>query len=166
MSEDTIPNEKVEFYHEKLRKDAESGGYHLNSDREFTTDLARSLLINEQRYGYQVCPCRLATGQKDTDLDIICPCDYRDADLAEYGCCYCALYVSDDILSGKQTIRPIPERRNPNNHNPSPSPSLSAGDLAFPVWRCKVCGYLCARNEPPLVCPVCKSKQDRFERFL
>jgi rubrerythrin len=35
----------------------------------------------------------------------------------------------------------------------------------LPVWRCRVCGYLCARDEPPGVCPICKAKKDRFERF-
>ncbi len=34
-----------------------------------------------------------------------------------------------------------------------------------PVWRCKVCGYLCARPDPPLKCPICKADKDRFERF-
>jgi rubrerythrin len=35
----------------------------------------------------------------------------------------------------------------------------------IPVWRCRVCGYLCARNEPPDICPICKVTKDRFERF-
>ncbi len=38
--------------------------------------------------------------------------------------------------------------------------------LKYPVWRCKVCGYLCARDEPPGLCPVCKAGKERFERFL
>ncbi|MGB2768498.1 MAG: ferredoxin:glutaredoxin reductase, partial [Candidatus Zixiibacteriota bacterium] len=25
---------------------------------------------------------------------------------------------------------------------------------------------LCARDGPPEVCPVCKAKRDRFERFM
>jgi rubrerythrin len=29
-----------------------------------------------------------------------------------------------------------------------------------------VCGYLCARDEPPETCPVCKAKKERFERFV
>lgn len=33
-------------------------------------------------------------------------------------------------------------------------------------WRYRVCGYLCARDGPPEVCPVCKAKKDRFERFI
>lgn len=47
----------------------------------------KELLINERRYGYRACPCRLASGAKEEDLDIICPCDYRDADLNEHGGC-------------------------------------------------------------------------------
>jgi rubrerythrin len=38
--------------------------------------------------------------------------------------------------------------------------------LSRPVWRCRVCGYLCARDEPPEVCPICKASRDRFERFM
>ena len=41
-----------------------------------------------------------------------------------------------------------------------------AESIKIPVWRCKVCGYLCAREQPPEVCPICKVKKDRFERFL
>jgi len=33
------------------------------------------------------------------------------------------------------------------------------------VWRCKVCGYLCAREKPPGVCPICKAQRERFEIF-
>jgi ferredoxin-thioredoxin reductase catalytic chain len=40
------------------------------------------------------------------------------------------------------------------------------GKLSLPVWRCKVCGYLCARGDPPDICPICKAKQDRFEKFM
>jgi ferredoxin-thioredoxin reductase catalytic chain len=38
--------------------------------------------------------------------------------------------------------------------------------LPLPVWRCKVCGYLCARESPPEVCPICKAKKERFEKFM
>jgi rubrerythrin len=38
--------------------------------------------------------------------------------------------------------------------------------LPLPVWRCKVCGYLCAREEAPEPCPICKAHKDRFERFM
>jgi len=43
---------------------------------------------------------------------------------------------------------------------------FSGKTLSHPVWRCRVCGYLCARDEAPGVCPICKAKKERFERFL
>jgi ferredoxin-thioredoxin reductase catalytic subunit len=73
---------------DRLKKDAEAYGYHLNPDAEMTRDLVRGILVNEKRYGYWNCPCRLAAGNKDEDLDIVCPCDYRDADVLKYGTCY------------------------------------------------------------------------------
>jgi ferredoxin-thioredoxin reductase catalytic subunit len=130
-----------------------------------------SILINQQRYGYGACPCRLASGKNEEDLDIICPCDYRDPDLDEYGACYCGLYVSGEILRGEKDLTSIPERRTPfDDKNESTGHEsdigISVANLKFPVWRCKVCGYLCARNEPPEICPICKVGKERFERFL
>jgi ferredoxin-thioredoxin reductase catalytic chain len=50
--------------------------------------LVKGLLVNEKRYGYQACPCRLAAGRREEDQDIVCPCDYRDADVVESDSCY------------------------------------------------------------------------------
>ncbi len=106
-----ILEKTIDQVYERLNKYAESHGYHLNPDIEFTKDLIKSLLINQNRYGYWACPCRLASGKKDEDLDIICPCYYRDADVKEFGACYCALYVSQEIKDGKKEAESIPERR-------------------------------------------------------
>jgi len=169
-SEEVTEREINELY-QKLHREAEEGGYHLNPDVEFTKELLKGILTNQKRYGYWACPCRLASGEKPEDLDIICPCDYRDADIAEHGACYCALYVSQAVLDGKQGVGSIPERRPPKEKRER----VKAGEdkatqgfasLSKPVWRCKVCGYLCARDGPPEVCPVCKAKKDRFERFM
>jgi len=170
MSEEYgIPSERVDALVDRLNRDAEAAGYHLNPDREFTWELVKSLLINEARYGYWACPCRLATGEKPQDLDAICPCDYRDPDLVEWGACYCALYVSEDVLNGTKPLQSIPERRPPAGQRAQDQESAArerpAGTPAMPVWRCRVCGYLCARDDPPGVCPICKAKRDRFERF-
>lgn len=163
-----ITDDQVEKEYLRLKKEAETGGYHLNPNKEFVLGLVRGLLTNRERYGYQACPCRLASGTKDKDLDIICPCDYRDPDLTDHGACYCALYVSADIASGKIKVKPVPERRppgGPKKKEAQPSGGI-AGPLPLPVWRCKVCGYLCARENPPEVCPVCKAGKERFERFI
>lgn len=89
MNEKTaVSQEEIDKLYEQLNKDARAGGYFLNPDVEFTKALVRGLLTNEKRYGYQACPCRLASGVKAEDIDIICPCDYRDADVLEYGACF------------------------------------------------------------------------------
>jgi ferredoxin-thioredoxin reductase catalytic chain len=163
---------------EQIRSDAESGGYRLNPDEEFVLDLMDGLLANQARYGYLACPCRLAAGTRAQDLDLICPCDYRDPDLEDFGACYCALYVSDEVAAGARRLASIPERRPPRRRTtaasgaaaPVPEPVHDEVLVGFtrsgiPVWRCKVCGYLCARPQPPLKCPVCKVDRDRFERF-
>jgi ferredoxin-thioredoxin reductase catalytic chain len=160
---------EIDLLYKRLDEEAESGGYHLNPDVSFTKDLVEGLLINEKRYGYWACPCRLASGIKEEDLDIICPCDYRDADVLEWGACYCALYVSTLILQGKKELQIVPERRPPEEMRKAPRierRSATITNLPYPVWRCRVCGYLCARKDPPEICPICKAKKDRFEKFI
>jgi ferredoxin-thioredoxin reductase catalytic chain len=179
-----VSPDEVQKLFERLDTEAESAGYHLNPNREFTLGLIEGMLVNEKRFGYWACPCRLASGKKPEDLDIICPCDYRDADIAEHGSCYCALYVSQDIKDGKKKATRVPERR-PRELRPAdrmqeaPASSAAAqagssaaspalpdlGGLKYPLWRCRVCGYLCARDQPPEVCPICRAKKDRFERY-
>jgi ferredoxin-thioredoxin reductase catalytic subunit len=164
-----LSSEEVNRLYERLHREAESAGYHLNPDVAFTKELVNGLLINERRYGYWACPCRLASGNKEEDLDIICPCDYRDPDLTDYDACYCALYVSQAALRGERKVKSIPERRPPVEERRRLKPeSATKGISSFPLpmWRCRVCGYLCAREEPPEVCPICKAKKERFERFI
>jgi ferredoxin-thioredoxin reductase catalytic subunit len=164
-----VVDEELDEFYQQVKKDAEASGYHLNEDAEFTKSLLKSIIINKRRYGHGACPCRLASGDLDDDLDIICPCDYRDPDINEYGACYCALYVSGEILGGEKELACIPERRpSPEEREKLKSKSHTEipSTLSLPVWRCGVCGYLCARLEPPEVCPICKVSQERFERFM
>lgn len=169
MNDPVFGKEELVKRYEEVARDAGQGGYFLNPDTDFTKNLVRGLMVNEQRYGYPACPCRIASGKREQDLDIICPCDYRDPDLEEFGACYCALYVSGEVAKGKKTVAPIPERRPPRSMRKTVS-KVSSGNVpltvSLPVWRCRVCGYLCARESPPQVCPICKVAQDRFERFL
>jgi ferredoxin-thioredoxin reductase catalytic chain len=161
--------EQIEKQYRKLNKEAEAAGYHLNPDIEFTKELVEGLLTNKKRYGYLACPCRLADGVEKDDQDIICPCDYRDDDLTQYGACYCGLYVTQAVIDGKISTHSIPERRPPKDkrkkHDEKKITSLGS-PLEYPIWRCKVCGYLCARNDPPEICPICKAKRERFAKFI
>ncbi|MGD8254281.1 MAG: ferredoxin-thioredoxin reductase catalytic domain-containing protein [Syntrophobacterales bacterium] len=103
----------IEKLYEMLRKVQEPKGYYFNNDKERTFELLESLLENKERYGYMVCPCRLASGDREWDKDIICPCVYREPDVEEYGSCYCSLYVSQEWNQGKIPHAYVPERRPP-----------------------------------------------------
>ncbi len=161
-----MSDDSIEILYQRLKADSEAGGYHLNPDVGFVKTLLESLIFNEERYGYQSCPCRLASGIKEEDIDIICPCDYRDSDLSEFGACYCALYVSSEIADGEKEAESIPDRRPAVEEKDLQQSGSPESYLPFPVWRCKVCGYLCARDDPPETCPVCKAQKDRFEIFM
>jgi ferredoxin-thioredoxin reductase catalytic subunit len=157
----------VDAFYEQLNKDTERRGYRLNPDVPFTKSLIEGLLVNDKRYGYEACPCRLASGRKVDDLDIICPCDYRDSDIDRYGACYCGLYVSEKVYKGEQKLTSIPESRPaPENRKKASVFASDGGTRSYPVWRCKVCGYLCARDSPPDKCPICYVSKERFEPFL
>lgn len=97
--------------YEILKKAQEAKGFYFNKDKERVFDLLEGLLINKERYGYMSCPCRLAANDREWDRDIICPCVYREPDVAEYGSCYCNLYVSEDWNNEKIHRAYVPERR-------------------------------------------------------
>jgi len=95
--------EKLETF-EKMRdwleREAKSHGYAINPDQKVVEEILTGLAVNEKRYGYKACPCRLATGKYQMDCDIICPCSYCYLDVEKNGRCYCSLFVSDRFVSG------------------------------------------------------------------
>lgn len=102
---------EVDELYDQLRLINAPKNFYFNRDKERTFDLIRGLLTNKDRYGYMACPCRLASGDRQVDRDIICPCEYRAPDVTEYGACYCALYVSEEWNNGQIEQQQVPERR-------------------------------------------------------
>jgi ferredoxin-thioredoxin reductase catalytic subunit len=87
-------------------------GYIVNRDTTTYNDLVEGLVENKKNYGYQSCPCRLATGKKELDRDLMCPCDYAPEDIKEFGACYCNLYLRSDFYETvKADFLSVPERR-------------------------------------------------------
>jgi ferredoxin-thioredoxin reductase catalytic chain len=171
----------------RAEADAETYGYHLVADPEFLEGLLEGLKKNMERYGYLSCPCRLASGKLEYDRDILCPCDYRDPDVMEYGACYCNLYVRKDVHEGKSELQPVPERRPVEKQSRAYAVPTSADEAKAvkktvevetpkPVkeevkevsepkqkmWYCKQCGYVVFRDDPPYICPICKAKREMF----
>ncbi len=104
---------EVEKLYQSLKNIQEPKGYYFNKDKARVLELLEALLLNKERYGYMACPCRLATGDREKDRDIFCPCEYREPDVQDYGSCYCNLYVSQAWNEEKIPHDYVPERRPP-----------------------------------------------------
>jgi ferredoxin-thioredoxin reductase catalytic chain len=175
-----IPIEQVR---KRAEADAKTYGYLLTPQPDLLQMFLEGLKTNEDRYGYPSCPCRLATGNLEIDRDIICPCDYRDPDVAEYGACYCRLYVNKVVFES-QNLPEVPERRpiekqerayspvdkpkqaqTPQTQGAPESPKVPAtpkAEIKKKLWYCKQCGYVAYREDPPYICPICKAKREMF----
>jgi ferredoxin-thioredoxin reductase catalytic chain len=167
----------LEQTRKRAEADAKTYGYYLTPQPELLQLLLEGLKTNEERYGYPLCPCRLGTGNLEIDRDIICPCDYRDPDVAQYGACYCRLYVTKAVFES-QNLPEVPERRplekqqraygQPTTTQPSEgaqqatTPPPAKTEVKKKLWYCKQCGYVVYREDPPYVCPICKAKREMF----
>jgi ferredoxin-thioredoxin reductase catalytic subunit len=163
----------IEKVRQRAESDAKTHGYYLNPNPDFLKDLLEGLKRNQERYGYPSCPCRLASGKLEFDRDIICPCDYRDPDVEEFGACYCALYVRKDVYEGKTPLMPVPERRplekQARAYGKTEETSVAVAltvkkpsEIKLKLWYCKQCGYVVFREDPPYICPICKAKRELF----
>lgn len=173
----------MEQVRKRAEADAKTYGYFLTPQPDLLQMFLEGLKTNEERYGYPVCPCRLGTGNLDLDRDIICPCDYRDPDVAQYGACYCRLYVTKKVFES-QDLPEVPERRPAEKiaraydlpsteRKPVEGQSQGAPEKPQPqapakpavkkkLWYCKQCGYVVYREDPPFICPICKAKRELF----
>jgi len=168
----------LEKVRQRAELDARAHGYRLNPVPELLRALVEGLGVNEERYGYPSCPCRTAAGIFEVDRDIICPCDYRDPDVEEFGACFCCLYV-DDATHESGEIRSIPERRPQEKQIRAMEATGFAEEettlravsvepssaIARKLFYCKQCGYVVFREEPPYVCPICRAKREMFEEI-
>jgi len=171
----------IDFVRKRAEADAKTYGYYLTPQPDLLQMFLEGLKTNEERYGYPSCPCRLATGNLEFDRDIICPCDYRDPDVAQYGACYCRLYVNKAVFES-QNLPEVPERRplekqqraygvqmekqpaeaTQQNIQPPQSQPQKPAEVKKKLWYCRQCGYVVYREDPPYVCPICKAKREMF----
>ncbi len=71
---------------------ATNNGYILNPDPERLEIVIKGLLRNKVKYGEQYCPCRLRSGDKEQDKEIICPCAFHRDEIKKEGNCHCHLF--------------------------------------------------------------------------
>lgn len=97
---------------EFVRMTARHQGWRVVENEEFLVRLIAGLTKNYNRFGYYQCPCRESwDGDRDKDWDIVCPCEYCQADIDTYGQCLCGLFLSPEFAESGKRVRQIPERR-------------------------------------------------------
>ncbi len=112
MEEIKMNMETIEGMKEYIGMVLQKNNWILIKDQSMFNDLINGLVDNKKSMGYQSCPCRLASGDRKLDRDLICPCDYASDDVKEFGACYCNLYLRLDFYDTiKAEFVNVPERR-------------------------------------------------------
>lgn len=106
-----MPEKKLDDTRRFATMVAAKQGWELNPDSDFTESLLEGLTVNWNRYGYFLCPCRDSEGSKQADADVVCPCKFAKADIAEFGHCFCALYLRDGFSASGGVPGGIKDRR-------------------------------------------------------
>lgn len=76
----------------KLKAYADSKNLKLNEDEKALEGIIQALLRNKKFRGEIYCPCRIVTGNKEQDKDIICPCVFHRGEIELTGKCKCTLF--------------------------------------------------------------------------
>ncbi len=71
--------------------------YALNPSWMMTTNLQIWLSEMEATFGKRYCPCFEPSGDAQLDKKMLCPCEFIDDEIKEYGTCHCALFGSADL---------------------------------------------------------------------
>lgn len=79
-----------------LEKYCEQKNYALNPSWMMTTNLKSNLCEMEATFGKRYCPCFEPSGDEVLDKKMMCPCEFIDDEIAEYGTCHCALFGPAD----------------------------------------------------------------------
>ena len=86
-NEETLIRERIEQY-------AEQSSFKLNPDEKTVARVIKGLAARKKKYGFDFCPCRIVSGDKEKDDKIICPCEYHEEEVSRDGKCHCDLFVA------------------------------------------------------------------------
>ncbi|MFA6137696.1 MAG: ferredoxin-thioredoxin reductase catalytic domain-containing protein [Sulfurimonas sp.] len=80
-----------------IRKFAKQKNYALNPSWMMSTNLEIWLSELEATFGKRYCPCFEPSGDAELNKKMLCPCEFIEDEIKEYGTCHCALFGSADL---------------------------------------------------------------------
>ncbi len=79
----------------RVHKHAAESACRLNPDERMVAALVKGLVRRRTAFGDYYCPCRIVTGNAETDRRNVCPCETHEEEIARTGKCHCGLFVGD-----------------------------------------------------------------------
>lgn len=89
-----------------LEKYCQQHNYALNPSWMMRTSLKSNLCEMEETFGKRYCPCFEPSGDVALDKKMMCPCEFIDDEIAEYGTCHCALFGPDNLVKQLGKLHP------------------------------------------------------------
>ena len=80
---------------ERVRQHVAESPCRLNPDERVVSALIDGLVRRKVKHGDYYCPCRIVTGNAETDRRNVCPCATHEEEIAASGKCHCGLYVGE-----------------------------------------------------------------------
>lgn len=88
---------QVKKQHKWIKKYTAKNNYALNPSWMMSTNLEIWLSEMEATFGKRYCPCFEPSGNAELDKKMMCPCEFIEDEIKEYGTCHCALFGSPDL---------------------------------------------------------------------
>jgi ferredoxin-thioredoxin reductase catalytic subunit len=97
MAEEATPQDTDAYRREiteRIEAHVKATGYRLNPSEKAVEALIGGLVKRKVNFGDYYCPCRVVTGDAETDEPNVCPCASHEAEIAANGKCHCALFFA------------------------------------------------------------------------
>ena len=86
--------EQIKIWKEWVSRQPKNDKFILNPNNNTLKRLAEGVLTNEKNNGFTFCPCRMTLGEREQDLKLVCPCNFKSQKTwKEKGECWCSLFV-------------------------------------------------------------------------
>jgi ferredoxin-thioredoxin reductase catalytic chain len=93
MKIEQFKSKDAEKLKEELEDYAPKVGIKVNPDAKRVDEVVQGLLKKHEKNGENYCPCRIVSGDKKKDEEIICPCVFHRGEIGVQGHCLCQLFV-------------------------------------------------------------------------
>ncbi len=75
-------------------KFTENKDFTLNPDPQHVEAIIDGVLELQEKHGLKLCPCRLSDRTRESELKLICPCNFKTQEIwQKEGRCWCGLFI-------------------------------------------------------------------------